>query len=347
MTEPKYNSCVIFGGNGFIGSNFAAYLLEHNIVKSIAISDLVTITPDTWPKVLQQKFAAGDVTFSKIDVRLPIATQAEANKLPGSPDLIVNLAAVHKEPGHKAEEYFMTNIPGAENICAWAEQVNCDRIIFTSSIATYGGDSSTKDESSLTMPLTPYGVSKLTAEKIHLAWQRAKTGRKLMIVRPGVIFGAGERGNVTRMVKAVLGHYFFFSGNKAVRKAGGYVKELCRSMAFMLNWQEQQNAGVTLFNFTMDPAPSVGEYAVGISEVAGVKRATPNVPYRLLLLGSYLVHGVNSLLGRKQSISPVTVRKVLKYNNIAPKVLNDLGYEYEYTLEQGLADWYKERPQDW
>ncbi len=347
MTEPKYNSCVIFGGNGFIGSNFAAYLLEHNIVKHIAISDLVTITPDTWPKILQQKFAAGDVTFSKIDVRLPIATQDEANKLPSNPDLVVNLAAVHKEPGHKAEEYFMTNIPGAENICDWAEQVNCDRIIFTSSIATYGGDTSTKDESSLTMPLTPYGVSKLTAEKIHLGWQKAKTGRKLMIVRPGVIFGAGERGNVTRMVKAVLGHYFFFSGNKAVRKAGGYVKELCRSMAFMLNWQEENNAGVTLFNFTMDPAPSVGEYAVGISEVVGVNRATPNVPYRLLLLGSYLVHGVNSLLGRKQSISPVTVRKVLKYNNITPKVLQDLGYEYEYDLKSGLADWLKERPQDW
>ena len=347
MTDPKYNSCVLFGGNGFIGSNFATYLLEHNIVKKITISDVATITPDVWPKLLQQKFAEGNIDFAKIDVRLPIAAQLEANKLSTNPDLIVNLAAVHKEPGHQAEEYFMTNIPGAENVCDWAELVNCDRIIFTSSIATYGGDESTKDETSLTMPLTPYGVSKLTAEKIHMAWQKAKAGRKLLIVRPGVIFGAGERGNVTRMVKAVLGHYFLFSGNKAVRKAGGYVKELCRAMAFMLNWQEENNAGVTLFNFTMDPAPSVGEYAIGISKVAGVKRATPNVPYKLLLAGSYLVHGVNKLLGRKQSISPVTVRKVLKYNNISPTVLKNLGYEYEYNLEQGLADWYKERPQDW
>ncbi|HEX3099442.1 MAG TPA: NAD(P)-dependent oxidoreductase [Patescibacteria group bacterium] len=347
MTEPTYNTAILFGGNGFIGSNFAAYLLDNNIAKKVIISDFGTITPDMWPKSLQKKFAAGEVDYAKVDVRQPVAPQLAEKKLPADIDLIVNLAAVHKEPGHKAEEYFLTNIPGAENICAWAEQVNCDNIVFTSSIATYGGDETTKDENTLTMPLTPYGVSKLTAEKIHVAWQKTKPGRKLLIVRPGVIFGAGERGNVTRMVKAVLGHYFFFSGNKAVRKAGGYVKELCRSMAFMMNWQNEHNQGITLFNFTMDPAPSVGEYAIAISKVAGVKRATPNVPYRLLLTGSYLVHFINTLLGRKQSISPTTVRKVLKYNNIAPKILRDNGYEYEYTLEQGLADWYKERPQDW
>ena len=63
MTEPKYNSCVLFGGNGFIGSNFATYLLEHNIVKKITISDVATITPDVWPKLLQQKFAEGNINL--------------------------------------------------------------------------------------------------------------------------------------------------------------------------------------------------------------------------------------------------------------------------------------------
>lgn len=347
MTEPKYNSVILFGGNGFIGSNFAAYLLDNNITKKVIVSDVGTITPDLWPKKLQRRFAAGEIDYVKIDVRKPLDAQEDSNKLPNKVDLIVNLAAVHKEPGHVAEEYFMTNLPGAENVCAWADKVDCKNILFTSSIATYGGGENTKDEDSLTMPNTPYGVSKLTAEKIHIAWQRAKEGRKLLITRPGVIFGANERGNVTRMVKAVLGHYFFFIGNQNVRKAGGYVKELCRAMAFMLKWQDEHNEGITLFNFTMDPAPSVGEYAEGIKKVADVKRATPNVPYRLLLVGSYFVHFINTLLGRKQSISPVTVRKTLKYNNIAPKVLKKLGYEYEYTLEQGLEDWYKERPQDW
>lgn len=343
MEEPKYKSCVLFGGNGFIGSHLAADFLHNNIVQEITIADVVTATPDKWPKNLQLAFAAGKINYVKVDVRQPITD----SKLPTEVDLIVNLAAVHKEPGHQSHEYFETNIPGAENVCAWAEQVNCKRIIFTSSIATYDGHAGPKSESSLTMPLSPYGVSKLTAEKIHLAWQKSGADRKLMIVRPGVIFGAGEKGNVTRMVKAVMRHYFFFSGNQQVRKAGGYVKELCHAMVFMMNHQEESNVPVTLFNFTMKPAPTIMDYAKGIQKVASVKRTIPNVPFKVLLVGSYFVFAVTTILRRKQSISPVTVRKALKYNDIIPQVLDDLSYVPKYNLEEGLADWYKERPQDW
>ena len=347
MEEFKYNSCVFFGGNGFIGANFASNLLEHKIVRSITLTDVITITPDKWPVSLQRRFAAGEIAYATIDVRLPIDEQPESHKLPSEVDLIVNLAAVHKEPGHEPEEYYATNIPGAENICAWATKVNCKQIIFTSSIATYGGGDSPKDETSLPQPNSPYGISKLAAEKIHQNWQKEELGRKLMIVRPGVIFGANERGNVTRMIRGIMGRYFMFPGNRSVRKAGGYVKELCRSMAFMLDWQNKNNADLTLFNFTMDPAPSAEEYAEGIIKVTGVKRRIPNMPYWLLLTTAYLINFTDRIRGQKESISPTTVKKVLKSNNIVPKVLHDLGYEYQYTLEQGLADWYKERPQDW
>ena len=60
------------------------------------------------------------------------------NKLPKKIDVIINLAAVHREPGHKLHEYFTTNILGAENVCDFAEKVKCNRIIFTSSISPYG-----------------------------------------------------------------------------------------------------------------------------------------------------------------------------------------------------------------
>lgn len=342
-TNYQFKSCILFGGNGFIGSHLAADFLANNIVEHITIADIVTATPDKWPKNLQLAFAAGKINYVKVDVCETINNE----KLPTEVDLIVNLAAVHKEPGHESHEYFETNIPGAENVCTFAEKVNCKNIIFTSSIATYDGKPGPKDEHSLTMPLTPYGVSKLTAEKIHLAWQRAESGRKLMIVRPGVIFGPGEKGNVTRMVKAVMGHYFFFSGNQSVRKAGGYVKELCHSILFMMKHQNETNSPVVLFNFTMDPAPTIKDYANGIQKVTGVTRAIPNVPFKILLTGAYFVNVINKILGRKQSISPVTIRKTLKYNDIIPKVLEDLHYEYKYTLDEGLADWYKERPQEW
>lgn len=55
-----------------------------------------------------------------------------------------------------------------------------------------------------------------------------------MIARPGAVFGPDERGNVSRLIKAVFGRYFFYMGNRDTRKAGTYVKELCNAMLWVL-----------------------------------------------------------------------------------------------------------------
>ena len=44
--------------------------------------------------------------------------------------LVANFAAVHREPGHEAYEYFQCNILGAENVCAWSEKIGCERVSF-------------------------------------------------------------------------------------------------------------------------------------------------------------------------------------------------------------------------
>lgn len=343
--RSKFNSVVLFGGNGFIGSHFAAHLIENELVDNIYIADIEPASPDLWPKPLTRKFAEGKVTYVRLDVREKITSES----LPKQTDLIVNLAAVHREPGHEKSEYFATNIPGAENVCEWAKQINCDRIIFTSTIAVYGAteERATMREDSLTMPLTPYGVSKLTAEKIHIAWQKSNPAHKLLIVRPGVIFGPNEKGNVSRMVKAILGRYFFFTSNQGVRKAGGYVKELCESILFMMDYQDSKNEPTVLYNFTMDPAPSVQDFAKTIAKVGGVKRNPLNVPLWFLLLGSQFFHIGYKLLKKPSSINPTRIRKLLRYNDIEPTVLRKLGYKYKYSLEDGLSDWRKNRPDEW
>lgn len=300
------------------------------------------------PAVLTEAEASGKLKHLDVDVRRAIFHP----ELPQQVDLIVNLAAVHKEPGgHVPYDYFATNLQGAETVTAWAEQVNCARILFTSSIAAYGSEDHSGDEikteASLTTPLTPYGISKLVAEKIHIAWQKAGAGRKLLIVRPGVIFGPGENGNITQMIRAVLGHYFFYIGNRDTRKAGGYIKELSQAMAWMLEQQDKTNEPVILFNFTMDPAPTVKDYAEATMKVAGRRRWIPNMPYRLLLLGSYFIHGAFKLIGKNHPINPIRVRKLLKSNYIKAQVLQDSGYQYHFTLEQAMADWKQDLPSDW
>ena len=103
------------------------------------------------------------VDYIRLDVRQKIDFDFE----PTEKDIIFNFAAVHRTPGHKDYEYFETNIRGAENVIDFAEKYNIKKILFTSSIAPYGAAEELKTENTLPTPNTPYGISKLVAEKIH------------------------------------------------------------------------------------------------------------------------------------------------------------------------------------
>jgi nucleoside-diphosphate-sugar epimerase len=339
----RFPVCVLFGGAGFIGTHFARHLLESRAAEQVYLADLHPPRFADWSSDLQSARRNGQVRYMQVDVCQPIR-QLE---LPDRADLVVNLAAVHREPGHEPCEYFSTNLLGAENVCAWAERVACPWMIFTSSIAPYGPTEEGKDENALPVPVTPYGASKLAAEKIHLAWQRGGANRRLLIVRPGVVFGPGEGGNLTRLIRAVLGRYFMYMGNRHTRKAGGYVKELCHALTWVMARQAERNEGVVLFNFTMDPAPAVEEYVDAVCRVTDVRRFIPTLPYPFLLGASYPLEALSRPFGIHQPISPVRIRKLVHSNNIIPGYLRQAGYSYRYTLEHALADWYRERPEDW
>ncbi|MFR4723811.1 MAG: NAD-dependent epimerase/dehydratase family protein [Faecalibacterium sp.] len=66
-----------------------------------------------------------------------------------------------------------------------------------------------KTEETLPTPNTPYGISKLVAEKIHQIWQARDPARELTIVRPGIVYGKGEHGNMTRLYRGQKKGYFF------------------------------------------------------------------------------------------------------------------------------------------
>jgi nucleoside-diphosphate-sugar epimerase len=334
---------VLFGGTGFIGKHLASHLFASGLAEQVVLADTRPLVIDAWLPELEAGCRCGRLRFVPVDVRHALPDK----ELPDRADLVVNLAAVHREPGHAAEEYFATNLCGAENVCAWAERVGCPWIVFSSSIAPYGPTEEEKDENSLPAPVTAYGASKLAAEKIHLAWSGADPNRRLLIVRPGVVFGPGEGGNVTRLVRAVLRHSFCYTGNRRTRKAGGYVKELCHAITWMLQRQASEKLATMLFNFTMDPPPTVEEYVQAVCREAGVKRFVPSLPYPALLAASHVVGAAGRLLHINQPVDPVRIRKLVRSNNIVPRVLRELGYPYRFTLESALADWRQQRPEDW
>lgn len=337
------NCAVIFGGSGFIGVFFARHLLELGGYDKVYLFDKESVADKPFPYRARLVRERTEIVEVRGDVRQPIEW------LPAETvTLVANFAAVHREPGHEDFEYYETNLLGAEHVCAWADRVGCSELIFTSSISPYGPSEQQKDERTLPVPMTAYGGSKLAAEKIHQAWLAADRERRhLVIVRPGVVFGAGEGGNVSRLVKAVIRRYFFYMGNRDTRKAGTYVKELCAAMSWVLQRQKERGEHFSLFNMTMNPGPSIAEYVEGVCQVATIQRRVPAVPYPLLLAVAYGIDLIARPLGIQHPFSPVRIRKLVRSNNILPTFLVENGYPYRYSLTTALADWKASCPEEW
>lgn len=333
-------AAVIFGGTGFIGLFYAEYLVATGGFSKIYLVDIESIDDKNCVYRHQLFNSLSNFIYIKADVRHSLSHLDIEDPI----GLIANFAAIHREPGHEDWEYYETNLLGAKFVCEFAERVRCETLLFTSSISPYGASESRRNESSLPIPDSAYGGSKLIAEHIHRVWQaRNEKVRRLVIVRPGVVFGPGEGGNVSRLIKSVINRYFIYMGNKNTRKAGIYVKELCCAM----DWVLRINEPVSLCNMTMYPAPTIQQYVTSICRVASIKRIILKIPYPLLLLATYFFDTISRLFNLKHPFSPVRIRKLVRSNDIEPKYLLDHGYIYQYSLLSALEDWRKVNPKDW
>ena len=301
---------IIFGSSGFVGQCLSTYIGSKN--------DCFDIN------------STADSKFC--DVRNPI--EVECNNV----DVIYNLAAVHTTPGHEYHEYFETNIKGAENVCEFARANNINTIVFTSSIAPYGTWEDEKFEDSLPLPTSAYGSSKLVAEEIHKRWQAEKPDeRKLIIVRPGVVFGQNEGGNFTRLYRAMKKRRFFYPGRKDTKKAAIYVKDLVRIMVEMA---AKEKPGVHLYNTVYTPVHSIQEICETMAIVTGVKEPKFKIPADMLTFAAASINVFGKMIGKTfDGIHPDRVKKLMISTNINGQKLLDHGYELEYSLEEAIADW--------
>ena len=325
---------IITGGTGFIGTHLTNLILEKEPGAKVWNLDIVEPgTPNPAVKNYKPAVKKGcklGSTFIRHDVREPIG---ELPFTPTQDDVIFNFAAVHRTPGHPDREYFETNIRGAENVTAFAERWGINTIVFTSSIAPYGAAEELKEEDTLPMPNTPYGISKLVAEKIHLAWVAGSNDRKLLIVRPGVVFGLGENGNFTRLYWGIRKHTFAYPGRKDTIKACVYVKELVRFMLWRIETMQTKSE---IYNCTFEPAYSIEEIVVAMKRAGALKQWVPYVPNWLIMPAAF----VAQCLGSPMGICPARVKKLQISTNICGKKLAESGYKFRYSLDEALKDWF-------
>jgi nucleoside-diphosphate-sugar epimerase len=316
---------VIFGGAGFIGSHLAQRLLASGRFDHVHLADLVLSPLD----------GREGVSVSITDVRHDIPEDL----VPEAPDWIFNFAAVHREPGHEASEYFDTNLAGARTVTRYAEAVGCPNIYFTSSIAVYGPTTGATDESAPICPVSPYGGSKYPAELIHEQWQARRPGRRLITCRPGVIYGPGDPGNILRMIRAIKRGYFAYPGSPAVSKSYGYIEGLLDSIEFVMGRSEP----LIRYNYVEHPTEPLGDLVRHVKAHLGSRAPVLPLPVSLLAPAAAVLQ---ILTGGRGPIHPVRVKKAARPTHIVPRALIDMGFDFRFDFASSLADWQRQAPED-
>jgi UDP-glucose 4-epimerase len=150
-------STLIVGGAGYIGSHFAHALTDRGD-KIVILDDLSTGQVALLPPGVT--FIRGDLGDMELVGRLIEEFEV---------DVIANFAAriVVEESVSNPLEYYETNTAKARSLVSASIQGGVKHFIFSSTAAVYGdGDGFPITENALTIPISPYGRSKLATEWI-------------------------------------------------------------------------------------------------------------------------------------------------------------------------------------
>ena len=305
---------LILGGSGFIGTRLAELLGREGY--SVRIGDIrqSAALPDLWTRC--------DVLDSKL-----------LGETVHGAGVIVNLAAEHRDDVRPLSRYHEVNVDGAARVCDAARAGGIQKIVFTSSVAVYGFQPRPVDENGPFHPFNAYGKTKLESEEVYRAWAAEDSARTLVIVRPTVVFGEGNRGNVYNLLHQVASGKFLMVGSGKNVKSMAYVGNVAAFLAHVLSL----GPGVHTFNYVDGPDMNTRDLVAHIRNCLGKTGDGPRIPKMLAMAGGHMLDLVARVSGRTFPVSAIRVRKFCESTQFQAARAHQTGFVPPYTLREGLA----------
>lgn len=302
----------IIGGSGFVGTN---------LCRQLALK--------------QQDFEIIDLKMSnQFPQKCKIADVRRADTLRKAitGDVVVNLAAVHRDDLHDQAEYARTNITGAENIILVCLEKGIKKIVFTSSVAVYGFAEPGTDEKGAINPFNEYGRTKFEAEERFRAWY-ARGENSLMIVRPTVIFGESNRGNVFNLMNQIASGKFLMVGRGENKKSMAYIDNVVAFLEACI--ATDQTYG--MYNYVDTPDLKMNELVSQVrSKLKGKRGVGPRLPYWLGMVLGYTADFITKLSGKKLPISSIRVKKFVSSTEFKSAKASLDNFQPPFQLSHGL-----------
>lgn len=267
---------LVTGATGFVGSNLIPVLEAggHLLTLALRNSDAASRLPKTKAQSQRRALVVGDVG-ERTDWR---------EALQGA-DAVVHLAArAHVLGGGQDEEEALTRVNawGTARLVDQVVDVGVERFVLMSSI----GAVTTASDACVTLttpctPDTPYGRSKRAAE-LALIERATGSQTRWTILRPTLVYGPGNPGNMERLVALVKHGLPLPLGAIRNRRSFTFVRNLTDLTALVLS---HRNARDATFLVSDGEDLSTPELIDRIALHAGVR-------LRLISVPSPVLHGI-------------------------------------------------------
>ena len=275
----------VIGGSGFVGTN---------LCRQLALK--------------QQDFEIIDLKMSnQFAEKCKIADVRDAESLRGAitGDVVVNLAAVHRDDIRDKFEYQRTNVEGAGNVATVCEEKGINKIVFTSTVAVYGFAAPGTDETGRIDPFNEYGRTKFEAEEKLREWY-SKSDNSLIIVRPTVIFGEGNRGNVFNLLNQIASGKFLMIGKGKNKKSMAYIGNVVAFLETCISTKERYG----VYNYVDTPDLTMNELVSYVRvRLKGQDSVGLRLPFWLGMILGYTADIISYVTRKNLPVSSIRVKK--------------------------------------
>lgn len=304
----------VIGGSGFVGTRLIALLKDSHILTNIDKQQSVFFPEIT--RIVNVLDKDGLVSALK------------------DQDAVMLLAAEHRDDVTPVSLYYDVNVEGMRNTLEAMEYNGIKRLVFTSSVAVYGLNKDNPDELHPADPFNHYGKSKWQAEQVLREWMKGHADWQVNVLRPTVIFGERNRGNVYNLLSQIARGRFLMVGKGENMKSMAYVGNIVALIQFLL---ERDHEGCEVFNYTDKPDMNMNDLVNLVSKVLNKPLLSIHFPYWLGMCGGYCFDVLAWLTRRKLAISSVRVKKFCSTTQFASSKVIEAGFKAPFSLSEGLS----------
>jgi nucleoside-diphosphate-sugar epimerase len=249
-------------------------------------------------------------------------------------DTVYHLAAVFRRAGVPDSEYSTVHVDATRQLVECSAAVGVSRFVHCSTVGVHGdvGSQGPVTEDAPFRPGDIYQETKLEGEQIALATAE-RIGLPLTVVRPGPIYGPGER-RFFKMIGGVARRRFMLVGDGSARFQMVYVDDLIEGIRLA---GETPNAVGRTYILTGEEAPTLKELVSEIAEVARVRAPRWHLPVWPVWLAGAICEAVCVPL----RVEPPIFRRRVKFFTSSrwfdtTRAREELGYSPKTPLSEGL-----------